>query len=78
VIIHDECNIIDKIWKNKPIYSKKPVMIHKIEYSGDSCSQKYKRVKETLLAKLKDLKINTSKLALLIVRLDDIACNLII
>jgi Xaa-Pro aminopeptidase len=72
-IVHDEDNIIDRIWENKPIYSKKPVLIHKLEYSGDSCDQKFKRVRETLQSRLKDDK--PKKVALLITRLDAIACK---
>src|SRR5690606_2912921 len=69
-----EC-LIDKIWKNKPTYSKEKVIVHHVEYAGESCLQKYKRVKETLLSKVK----NHTKIALLITRLDDIACiNIII
>jgi Xaa-Pro aminopeptidase len=70
-VVNDCENIVDKIWENKPCYSKKPVIIHEIEFSGESCAQKYKRVKNTLLTKNKDIK--DDKIALFITRLDDIA-----
>jgi Xaa-Pro aminopeptidase len=47
------------------------VFIHDIEFAGESCTGKFKRVKKTLFSKLKDTKAD--KIAVLITRLDDIS-----
>lgn len=66
---HDEKNIVDQLWTNQPSYSKEKVIIHDLKYAGESPLQKYKRTKEKLQKSVPDVK----KIALLIIRLDDIA-----
>jgi Xaa-Pro aminopeptidase len=67
-LIHDSNNIVDKLWKNKPSYSKETIIIHDLIYAGDSPLDKYKRVKE----KINSL-VENKEYSLVIVRLDDIA-----
>jgi Xaa-Pro aminopeptidase len=68
-ILHDEENLVDKIWENKPRYKKDNVIVHKLEFSGETCEKKFLRVKEYMNKLLPD----SPKYALLITRLDDIA-----
>ncbi len=69
-LIHDDNNLIDQIWKDKPTYSKEKVIVHDIKFSGETSQSKYKRIKEFLKAK-----VEGDKIALLSSRLDDIACK---
>ena len=72
-IISDEPNSIDELWINKPKISNDLVLIHRIEFAGESCSQKYNKVKE----KIPFDKLGGKKsVGLLITRLDDIACKI--
>jgi hypothetical protein len=64
-------NIIDQIWDNKCQYSNEKVNIHEAQYAGATCKQKYGRVKETL----KKMGIKDESIALVVVRLDNIACK---
>lgn len=69
-LAHDENNIVDQIWKERPTYSKDKVIVHDVKYAGESPFEKYKRVRNTL-----QKKETSEKKALVIVRLDDIACK---
>ena len=69
-LIHDKEELIDKIWENKPEYSKEKVIVHTLNYAGETTIEKYKRVITTLRKHVKD-----EKVAVIIIRLDDIACN---
>jgi Xaa-Pro aminopeptidase len=76
LLVHDQENIIDKIWSSycKPSYSDEQVIIHELTYAGQSPLEKFKRVKE-ILQQEKQVwdKIKSRNFAILIVRLDDIA-----
>ena len=63
------------MWEDKPDYKINKVMVHQIEYAGESPLEKYKRVRK--LVPEESFKINKN-VALLIIRLDDIACKLIL
>ena len=42
-------NIIDLVWgSDKPNYKKDPILILPVEYSGKSCLDKFKEIKEKI------------------------------
>jgi hypothetical protein len=59
------------LWKDKPKVSSDLVLVHKLEYAGETCGQKFKRVKQRIPLDKLDGKTDT---AILLTRLDDIAC----
>lgn len=74
-IINDSPNSIDELWGNeRPQYKKDKVIIHDVKYTGETCLEKYNRVYSTFLSKstFSD-KATAEKIAILIVKLDDIA-----
>jgi hypothetical protein len=47
--VHDYNNIIDLVWgSDKPNYKKDPILILPVEYSGKSCLDKFKEIKEKI------------------------------
>lgn len=73
--INDSPNSVDELWgEEKPSYLKDKVFIHDVKFSGASCLQKYERVYNTFLKSSSYSKKNEEKkVALIIVKLDDIA-----
>mmetsp|Transcript_15292 Transcript_15292/g.15868 ORF Transcript_15292/g.15868 Transcript_15292/m.15868 type:complete len:641 (+) Transcript_15292:23-1945(+) len=76
-LVNDESNSIDEVWgKDKPSYKKDPVTVHELEFTGETCQQKFQRVVQTYLEKSafpEKKNASMTKLAFLIVKLDDIA-----
>ena len=61
------------MWENKPKYKSDKIIIHQIEYTCESPLDKYKRVRKTIPEQTFNENVNV---ALLINRLDDIACKI--
>ena len=80
--VHDDNNIIDVIWgSDKPKYKKDPILILPVEYTGKSCLDKYKEIKEKIDEEIqnelkKKKKKNFTKKRYLISKLDCLAWTL--
>lgn len=62
-----ECNLVDEIWKNKPVRSREPIYHLPLKYSGQSVQDKLARIRILLRSE----KFNATHLIL--TNLDDIA-----
>jgi Xaa-Pro aminopeptidase len=80
--VDDDNNIIDVIWgSDKPKYKKDPVLILPIEFTGKSCLDKYKEIKDKIEKEMKNKleekdKKNFTKKRYLISKLDCLAWTL--
>ena len=70
-ITPDNENIIDEIWNKESQIFMNKVIIHELKYSGESCLEKYERVKGKIPFDKFEGKKNV---AILITKMDDIAC----
>ena len=59
---------VGRIWRDRPLVPMDPVVIHPLEYAGESCSAKLQRIRQALARQGAD--------GMLMARLDDIAWTL--
>jgi len=58
-------NLVDAVWKNRPIPSKEKIRLHPVKYAGESIKKKLARVREKMTEQSTDL--------LIVAALDEIA-----
>lgn len=61
-------DVVGRIWRDRPPLPAAPVMLHKMEYAGESCASKLARIRQALARQGAD--------GMLMARLDDIAWTL--
>lgn len=68
ITVRTNLDILDRIWTDRPSVPLNPVIIHPIEYAGESCHDKLGRIRSSLLRR--------GASGMLMTQLDDIAWTL--